>query len=177
MRQSVTGATADAGAKAVGVGHGVEGEGATPAPSPPAKALRVELRILGQRCVDDGQLVLKLHGAEVVIGGLGKVAAAHAGAAIVGVEHGKTMLRPAARRRAGSRSSDWPLPAGRDLHRDSRSAAQRLGWWRPRAAAGWRRAWCRREPSLQAAQELAGRRRRERVSTRRYCTCRQTWQS
>ena len=74
------------------MGHGVEREGAAPAPSPPAQALGVQLRILGQRRVHNGQLILQLHRAEVVISGLGKGASASAHAAIVGVEHRKAML-------------------------------------------------------------------------------------
>ena len=46
-----------------------------------------------ERRVDDGQLIFKLHGAEVVIGGLRKGAPATGHAAIVGVQHGKAMLR------------------------------------------------------------------------------------
>ncbi len=104
------------------MGHGVEREGAAPAPSPPAQALGVQLRILGQRRVHHGQLILKLHGAEVVIGGLGKGASAAAHAAIVGVEHGKAVLgQQLVEEQSVAPAVERP-PAGRVRRRDSRSA-------------------------------------------------------
>ena len=86
------GCDGDAGAEAVRVAEGVEGEGAAPTPTPPAEALGIKLRIAGKRGVDDGELIFKLHGSEVVVRGLGEVAAAHAGAAVVGMENGEAVL-------------------------------------------------------------------------------------
>ena len=81
-----------AGAKTIGVRERIEREGAAPAPSPPAQALLVQLRILGQGCIQDGQLILKLHRTQVAIGRLSKRAPPAAHTAIVGVQNGKAVL-------------------------------------------------------------------------------------
>ena len=83
----------NAGAETIGVRHCVEREGAAPAPSPPAQTPRIELRNLIERGIHHGQLILKLHGTEVAVGRLGEGAAAEAHAAIIGAEHGKSVLR------------------------------------------------------------------------------------
>ena len=75
------------------MGHGIEREGAAPAPAPPTETLRVQLRILRENRIHDGQLVFKLHGAEVAIRRLLEGAAAAGHAAIVGMQNRESVLR------------------------------------------------------------------------------------
>ena len=91
---------------------------------------------MGEHGVEDGQLIFKLHGAEVVVGGLGKGAAAHAGAAIVGVEDGEAVLGEELVEEQARRPSDRATPAGRGRRRDSRSAGRWPGWLCRREAEG-----------------------------------------
>ncbi len=82
----------DAGTEAIGVRQGVQRERTAPAPAPPTQALAVQLRVFCYHLVDGCKLVGQLHLAEVPVGGLLKVAASIAHAAVVDMQHGKAVL-------------------------------------------------------------------------------------
>jgi len=108
--------------------------------------------ILCQRGIDDGQLIFKLDGAEVVVCGLGKIAPAHAHAAIVGGAERRSAFcaSTSSRQQRVAPSISHVCTPGR--RRDSRSEAQKLDLWRLPAKAGLHREACHRRLSLPVAR-------------------------